>query len=132
MLRRDPAGVYDEMTFATRDRYRHVVEHLARRTRTVEHEVASGAVALALEALNSGAPADALHAAHVGYYLVDEGRAALEKSLEYRSGVRESMYRWAKRHPTVTYIGAVTKRIKLATGVLILGVNRHCKRFDGR
>ncbi|MDB4883653.1 MAG: hypothetical protein JWL95_2419, partial [Gemmatimonadetes bacterium] len=105
MLRRDPAGVYDEMTFATRDRYRHVVEHLARRTLTVEHEVASGAVAMALAALNAG---EAAHAAHVGYYLVDDGRAALEASLGYRPGVRETLYRWAKRHPTVTYIGAVT------------------------
>ncbi|MEO6526250.1 MAG: hypothetical protein ABIP93_06470, partial [Gemmatimonadaceae bacterium] len=115
MLRRDPASVYDDMTFATRDRYRHVVEHLARRTRTVEHEVASAAVAMALAAMNAGAPA---HASHVGYYLIDDGRAELEASLGYEPGVREALYRWAKHHPTATYFGAVT--VLLMAGVAAL------------
>ncbi len=43
-LRRDPAGVYGRMDFATRDRYRHVVESLARRSRLPEVEVAQRAV----------------------------------------------------------------------------------------
>ena len=34
VLRRDPAGVYPRMTFATRDQYRHVVERIAKRTGT--------------------------------------------------------------------------------------------------
>ena len=29
VLRADPAGAYDRMTFATRDHYRHVVERVA-------------------------------------------------------------------------------------------------------
>ena len=120
MLRRDPASVYDDMTFATRDRYRHVVEHLARRTRTVEHEVAAAAVAMAQAALNEGAPA---HAAHVGYYLIDDGRAKLEQSIGYEPGVRESLYRWAKAHPTATYFGTATLLLFAALAVLLSPLN---------
>ena len=38
-LRRDPAGFYSQMTFATRDAYRHVVERIAKRTRRSEEAV---------------------------------------------------------------------------------------------
>ncbi|MBA3659212.1 MAG: cyclic beta 1-2 glucan synthetase, partial [Gemmatimonadales bacterium] len=46
-LRRDPAGYYDQMTFATRDRYRHVVERIAKHTGLSERAVAERAVDLA-------------------------------------------------------------------------------------
>jgi cyclic beta-1,2-glucan synthetase len=40
VLREDPAGFYPTMTFATRDRYRHVVERIAKRTRSDEPTIA--------------------------------------------------------------------------------------------
>ncbi len=59
-LRRDPSGTYPRMDFATRDRYRHVVERIGKRTGRPEHEVAERAVALALVELErSGEPAEA-------------------------------------------------------------------------
>ncbi|MGB3498790.1 MAG: cyclic beta 1-2 glucan synthetase, partial [Rhodanobacter lindaniclasticus] len=45
-LREDPAGVYAAMNFATRDRYRHVVERLARQHRLDEVRVAAATVEL--------------------------------------------------------------------------------------
>ena len=60
------------MEFATRDRYRHVVERMARASPLSEGEVARQAVGLAREA-----PAGDARASHVGFYLVDKGvRAA--------------------------------------------------------
>src|SRR5690606_12867047 len=50
VLGTDPAGAYHRMTFATRDRYRHVVELLARQSGKAEDEVARRAVAMASEA----------------------------------------------------------------------------------
>ena len=41
ILREDPAGVYARMDFATRDRYRHAIEQIARRSRVVGSEVAA-------------------------------------------------------------------------------------------
>ena len=49
ILRRDPARVYAHMDFETRDRYRKVVEHLARATGHPEESVAQLAVDLAVE-----------------------------------------------------------------------------------
>ena len=43
----------------------------------------------------------------VGHGRDDDGRAELERSLAYEPGVRERIYRAAKRHPTVAYFGAV-------------------------
>ena len=47
VLREDPAGVYDKMDFATRDRYRHVVEKIAKGSLLSEGEVALEAIGLA-------------------------------------------------------------------------------------
>jgi cyclic beta-1,2-glucan synthetase len=48
-LREDPSGVYGKMDFATRDRYRHVVEKAAKSSPRSESEVARQAIRLAQE-----------------------------------------------------------------------------------
>ncbi len=48
-LRSDPAGTYDKMDFATRDRYRHAVESIAKRSLLTEEDVANKAANLARE-----------------------------------------------------------------------------------
>ena len=70
------------MDFATRDRYRHVVESIARGGETSEREVARHAIRMAREAASAvGADdGDDERTAHVGFYLVDEGRPQLERA----------------------------------------------------
>jgi cyclic beta-1,2-glucan synthetase len=87
-LRAEPAGVYPRMDFASRDRYRHVVEQLARRSRRDEVEVARAAVAAAEAA--SADPVSAPLARHVGYHLVDAGLPAFRASL----GLRDRAAAW--------------------------------------
>ena len=54
-LREDPAGIHGRQDFSTRDRYRHAIEALARRTTASEQEIARKAARPGkLEA--SGAP----------------------------------------------------------------------------
>src|SRR4029077_9103158 len=48
-LREDPGGLYGRMDFATRDRYRHVVEEVAKGSHLSESEVARKAIQLAHE-----------------------------------------------------------------------------------
>ena len=48
-LREDPADVYARMDFTTRDRYRHVVERIAKWTTQSELDVARKAVQLSAE-----------------------------------------------------------------------------------
>ncbi|MBC8022038.1 MAG: cyclic beta 1-2 glucan synthetase, partial [Burkholderiales bacterium] len=81
-LREDPGGLYGLMDFATRDRYRHVVEEIARRGTLSESEVARVAVRMAHDGTSgtSGRNGDDDRRAHVGYYLVDKGRASLERA----------------------------------------------------
>jgi cyclic beta-1,2-glucan synthetase len=125
ILRDDPAAVYPGMDRATRDQYRRVVEQLALATGQSEMEVARLANTLA-QAAWTGPPAplapvdgegqadseawpglDMPPAAHVGYYLLDAGRAALEGRLGYRPAPLASLARWALRHPAVAYLGPI-------------------------
>jgi cyclic beta-1,2-glucan synthetase len=69
-LREDPGGVYGRMDFATRDRYRHVVEKVAKNSSMSEAEVARHALDLARE---GAAGRRRRRAAHVGFYLIDRG-----------------------------------------------------------
>ncbi|MFO7547216.1 MAG: glucoamylase family protein, partial [Trueperaceae bacterium] len=79
-LRDDPAGVYPRMDFASRDAYRHAVERIARSCGRSEVEVARAAVALARGAASppfqAGRP-EPQPERHVGFYLIDDGRAEL-------------------------------------------------------
>jgi cellobiose phosphorylase len=106
VLRRDPGGVYPGMTFETRDQYRHVVERIAKRCHKEEPSVAQLAVDLALAAPSNGA-ADAHRRRHVGYYLVDDGLAEVERQCGFRGPPTMRLYRWALRHPNVVFVGGV-------------------------
>jgi cyclic beta-1,2-glucan synthetase len=117
VLRTDPAGFYTQMTFATRDRYRHVVERIAKRTRHDEAEVASRAIDLArAAAATDGADP---RRAHVGYYLVDRGLADLERVTEYHPPTGEFAYRWVLRHPNVVFVGGIVAGTMAALSLLL-------------
>ncbi len=102
-LREDPAGVYAAMDFTTRDRYRHVVEGLARHHRLTELEVAETTVALC----QAAAPTDTTSSLpqHVGLYLIDRGRRQLEQRLGVRPRLAETLRRGLDRAPLPIYLG---------------------------
>ncbi len=99
-LRKDPSGAYATMDFATRDRYRHVVETVARKSPGTEQEVARAAVALAREGK------DRNH--HVGYFLIEEGRYQLERVAKMRRGLVMGARKGLRRMRLTTYVGAIT------------------------
>jgi cyclic beta-1,2-glucan synthetase len=70
-LGEDTDNIYAQMDFATRDRYRHVVEKSAKRSPYSENEVAVKAIQLAREGAARNGGDD--RAAHVGFYLIDKG-----------------------------------------------------------
>ena len=121
MLRRDPAGAYARSTFATRDSYRHVVEELARGAQLSEEEVARRLVARAERALDSDQ-----RLRHIGYYLVEKGRAAFEVELDYRPSLVERARQVALEHPTALYMGAIggLTAATLAIGLRLAGRSR--------
>ena len=117
ILGSEPAGAYAQMEFASRDRYRHVVEKIAKRTQTDELDVARHAVGLAAASARSH-PEDT-RLSHVGYYLIDKGLLTLEKELEYHPRLHEKLTRFILRHPTLFYLGSLTTLTAIiATGFL--------------
>jgi cyclic beta-1,2-glucan synthetase len=101
VLRGDPAGTYALMDFATRDRYRHAAERIARRGEIAELDVARQAVELARAGADR-AGTDAIQA-HVGYFLIDAGRVELEEALGQGAGLRAKLRRAARRVPLLVY-----------------------------
>ncbi|MCJ7433825.1 MAG: hypothetical protein MUO77_10095, partial [Anaerolineales bacterium] len=103
ILRNDPAQIYASMDFDTRNSYRGVIEELARHSTFSEEEVALTAIEFAqsVNAKTSG------REAHVGFYLQDTGRAALEDSLHYQPGLSVRLRRALLASPTATYLGSI-------------------------
>ncbi|HEX9937366.1 MAG TPA: hypothetical protein VGB15_09590, partial [Longimicrobium sp.] len=114
-LRADPAGVYAAMTFATRDRYRHGVERIARRGGRGESEVARAAVALAASASAAGDP----RRGHVGWWLIDEGCDELERAQGYRPTPGERAHRRVLRHPDAVFVGGMLAGTAAALAALL-------------
>src|SRR6267142_6168269 len=69
LLGQDPAGAYSKMEFASRDRYRHVIEKISKRTNSSEVDIARATVELARKAAEQR-PQDGSEnfKSHVGYY----------------------------------------------------------------
>ena len=112
-LRCDPADVYADMDFATRDRYRHAVESLARYSRNSETQVAQMAIELAKESAREKGRAD--RTAHIGFYLIDKGHATLARTAEARWPWKAMVERGIRRFPFAFYAGGITLLTLVAT-----------------
>ena len=102
VLRDEPSGIYARQDFATRDRYRRVVEKVARRSNVTEEEVARRVVALATRGM-----ADSPATGHVGYYLIDRGRPALLREFPYKAPLSERVHDFVLAKPGPTYFGSI-------------------------
>ncbi|MET0681857.1 MAG: glucoamylase family protein [Casimicrobiaceae bacterium] len=120
-LREDPGGLYGRMDFATRDRYRHVVEEIAKRSHLSESEVARKAIQLAHEgaAGTAGKNGDDDRAAHVGFYLIDKGRPHLERVAEMRHSLSAALRGIGRRTPLLLYLGAIVAMTVGLTAILL-------------
>jgi cyclic beta-1,2-glucan synthetase len=108
------------MDFPTRDRYRHAIEALASGSGHTEIEVARRALEAARRA--GAEPTEAGDATprreqDPGYYLISNGRRALERELVYRTPMRG----WFVRATAAASIGGYLGAIVLVTGCLLAG-----------
>jgi len=114
VLREDPGGVYGTMDFSTRDRYRHVVEKIAKHSLFSESEVARKAIGLVQEGANGNSGDD--RAGHVGFFLIDKGLSQLEQALEVRLSPSEYLQSWSRRFPFLLYLGTITLMTAIFVG----------------
>jgi hypothetical protein len=105
VLRQDKTGTYPLMDFATRDRYRHVVERIAKSCDLSETEVAQKAIELATQ--NKSEDEISKRKAHVGYYLIDDGLPEMEQASCMRYTLRLKLSRAAARMPVFLYIFSI-------------------------
>jgi len=117
LLCADPANVYADMDFVTRDRYRHCVEGLARQSGVAEDAVARAVIQLAMEAAHRDGTKACT--AHVGFYLIDKGRPRLESVVRVHWSLRRFLTRTVRRFPIFCYLGSLLV-ITAATASLVL------------
>ncbi len=117
ILLEDPLKQYGGMDFATRDRYRRVVDQLAKRCALSEAEVARETVVLAKR--HASVAHDQAQLGHVGYYLVDQGLEQLEAAVQARPALRLSLARALRRSPLLIHVGAIVLVTALVTWLLL-------------
>jgi cellobiose phosphorylase len=117
ILREDPSGAYPKMDFATRDRYRHVVEKIAKNSLLSEEDVARHAIRLAHGGADSNGSDD--RSAHVGFYLIDKGLPQLERMAEMHISTADKFRRTSSQFPLLLYIGAIMLITAIFTGSLL-------------
>jgi cyclic beta-1,2-glucan synthetase len=125
-LRGEASGIYPKMDFATRDRYRHAVEEIARRALLPEEEVAAQAVELArADAPEAGKPTATGREGTVGYYLIDRGRRRLEKAVGMRPSAEQWLVRMLSGWPLTIYVASTAGIAGLVTLLVVWWAARH-------
>ena len=107
---------YSDMSFATRDRYRHRIEALSKLSGTSELGVAKATLELASAQLTDRRQRDP------GYYLLGEGRNELEARIGFRPGAGIRFSRFVRRHATGAYLGSIAIVTATALGLPLLSI----------
>jgi len=107
-LRDDKDGTYGLMDFATRDRYRHVVEHISKESQLTEQQVAQLAIQLARDKC------------HVGYFLIGQGINETRKQAKMHISAAQGFRFLMKKQALQVYLASVFLiTVVISAGILI-------------
>ena len=104
-LCQDPVDAYAKMDFATRDRYRHVVEKIAKYSKQSEQDIALLALQLAKDSLITEVHEQRCF--HIGFYLIDQGLPALEQKAGMRLPMGQVLQKPIARFPLLCFLTAI-------------------------
>ena len=110
ILSREPAGIYENMEYKTKEYYRNTIKEIAKKTNMSEIYVAKKVVELCeKEEIGS-------KKSHIGYYLIDEGKEKLYNKLEYKERIiknntKVKMYIFLIILLTIIFSVAISKSI---------------------
>jgi cyclic beta-1,2-glucan synthetase len=116
---------FGEMSFATRDRYRHAIEELARGTKSSEIEIARRVIESAQRSPGESKDRDVATCSRErdpGYFLIGRGRVGFERELSSRAPFASWLARIARRAGTAGYVGTIAGAGALALGLLLLAM----------
>lgn len=111
ILNQDPASVYLNMDFTSRNYYREKIEILSRNSPASELEVARNVLQLSQNGTEE-------ISRHVGYYLIDAGRAKVEKAINYKPTLVEKIRHFLRLHPAAIYLSSIAA----TTGLIVFGL----------
>ncbi len=103
MLQQDPSTIYPVMKQSSRNAYRREVEHLSRYSGLSETALVERVLAWCHEVEVTNDASSGHLQSHVGYWLIEKGRARLEEAIGYRAPVRRRLLSLVKRHAGVFY-----------------------------
>lgn len=118
VLLSDIDNIYGKMDFFTRDRYRHVIDKLAKQSELSETDIAHEAIQLAH--WNAAKHDGNDFSSHVGFYLVDKGLPELERAVHAKLQLTEIVRRWLGQSPLGIYLGSILVITGILTGCLLL------------
>src|SRR4051812_18249495 len=126
VLQRDPAAVYGRMDFASRDRYRHAVEELAEPSGDGQVRVALNSVARARQIAERTPDA---REAHIGHYLIGQGRQQFEAGIGWKPGLGVRLRREFFRRATVGYLGTIAVGTAALVAIALMYARAHGWRW---
>ncbi len=118
ILLHDNGGIYGQMDFETRDRYRHVVENISKKSNLSEEDIARIAIQLSLD--NTTLLTANQREVHVGYYLVGEGVAQTKLAAKVQEPDIRKLLRGIKKNAFPFYLFFIILiTIGLSAGIFI-------------
>ncbi|PPK72077.1 cyclic beta-1,2-glucan synthetase [Methylobacter tundripaludum] len=97
--------VYSAMDFLTRDRYRHAIEDLAKRSPYSEVEIAAKVIDKLDRAGKESGADQKIH--EPGYYLIGPGRGEFEQEVGFNPTFYQKLLRAYIKHATFAYLGSL-------------------------
>ncbi len=119
IFRKDINGIYPLMDFATRDRFRHMVETISKASPLSETEVAQKVLELATK--HKELSPESQREDFIGYYLIDKGLRTTEMAVGMRRTMKQKLSRITSRRPVLFYLMSIAfLTLSVATGLLFL------------
>ncbi len=132
-LREDPAKVFAQMDFETRESYRKRIASAARRSDCTECQVAQAALELAKKGGESAAsdPRMQRRREHVGYYLIDEGFSQLAARIGLHPSLTWRVRTFVRTHAEELFLTSIQILTLLFIAAALFPVLGHVRGFTG-
>ena len=100
ILNQDPAGIYENMEYKTKEYYRNAIKEIAKKTKMSEIYISKKAIELCNKNAKTEPTQNCDLYCHIGYYLIGDGKEELYEKLEYKQKIiknetKVKLYIWS-------------------------------------